>query len=276
VTVDKSGNVAIAGTDSQDDVIVSAINTTALGPVRLLEACIGQAAYPYASGPLAPGEIFSIYNAGAGPAQTIAARPSGNQFPTELGGVQVFIENVAVPLLYVSPAQINLIAPYLLDGRIAAHIKIVTAEGTSNEVVLGVRQALPEIFEIFSGLPPAAAILNPDGTVNSHDHPAHVGDIVAMFVSGVGQTNPAGVDGEIFPSAGGTPVLPIKVQLNSSFAEVTYAGNAPGLVSGVAQVNFQVPSLAKISVAGPPYYASVGLYVGGTFSGDNGPVIWFE
>lgn len=65
---------------------------------------------------------------------------------TQLGGVQVFIEDTAVPLLYVSAAQINLEAPYLLDGRTAAHIKIVTTSATSNEVVLGVRPSAPEIF----------------------------------------------------------------------------------------------------------------------------------
>ena len=33
------------------------------------------------------------------------------------------------------------VAPYLLNGRIAAHIKVVTANATSNEVILGVQQA---------------------------------------------------------------------------------------------------------------------------------------
>ncbi len=58
-------------------------------------------------------------------------------------------------------------------------------------------------------------------------------------------------------------------------AKVTYAGSAPGLVSGVTQVNFQMPSMNPIG-AGPPYNAMVILYAGGTLNSAGGPVIWFE
>jgi uncharacterized protein (TIGR03437 family) len=271
VAVNANGNAIAAGNvPGQEDITLTAM-TTVPGPPRLVETCIGQAAYPNASGPLAPGEIVSIYGAGFGPQVGVGAQPSGNAFGTELAGVQVLIENVPVPLLYVSAAQINLVAPYLLDGRVAAHTKIVTASATSNEVVLGVRPAEPEIF----------AILNLDGTVNSQDHPAAIGDFVAMFVSGVGQTNPPGVDGAIPTTAGGTPVLPITVQLQTiaapSDAIVTYAGNAPGLISGLEQVNFQIPFLVPPTTftgVGPPYQATVVLSVGGTTAG--GAVIWFD
>jgi uncharacterized protein (TIGR03437 family) len=242
-----------------------------------VETCIAQAAYPYiAAGPLAAGEIVSIYGAGFGPAQGVAQRPSGDTIGTELGGVQVLIEGTPAPVLYVSSTQINLVAPYLLDGRTAAHIQIETANVISNEVVLGVRQAAPEIFE---NQPGTAAILNQDGTVNGPDHPAHIGDFVAMFVSGVGQTSPPGVDGQIPQAAGGTPVLPIKVQLGipgMPYAEVTYAGNAPGLVSGEAQVNFLIPSFTPVG-AGPPYAVVLALYAGTASSGGpEGPVVWVE
>jgi uncharacterized protein (TIGR03437 family) len=235
IAVDKSGNAVVAGTDGNGDIILSAM-TTIPGQPQLVESCIVQAGYPYLPGPLAAGEIVSIYGAGFGPQQGVAAKPSGNSIATELAGVQVLIEGAPAPLLYVSSAQINLVAPYLLDGRIAAHIKIVTANGTSNEVVLGVRQAAPEflVSQVYDDQP-TAAILNQDGTLNSPDHPAHFGDTVAMFVSGLGQTAPAGVDGAIPQTAGGTPELPIVVQLmslTSASAHITYAGNAPGLVSG--------------------------------------------
>ncbi len=181
-----------------------------------------------------------------------------------------------MPLLYVSSAQINLVAPYLLDGRTAAHIQIVTADATSNEVVLGVRPTAPEIFESQPGV---AAILNQDGTVNGQNNLAHIGDTLAMFVSGVGQTNPPGVDGEIPQTAGGAPTLPIMVQVYTAgvgpYANVTYAGNAPGLVSGVTQVNFQMPSVNLVG-AGPPYFAMIVLYAGGANTSLAAPMFWFE
>jgi len=286
VTVDKNGNAIAAGNIPGQADITLVDMTTVPGPPRLVETCIAQAGYPDISGPLAPGEIISIYGSGFGPEQGVLAQPSGNRVGTELAGVQVLIEGTPVPLLYVSSAQINLVAPYLLDGRTAAHVQIVTANATSNQVVLGVRPSAPEIFlnPAFSSNqsePSTAAILNQDGTVNDPNHPAHMGDTVAMFVSGVGQINPAGEDGEIPQAAGGTPVLPITVQLSnpSPLPDVTvsYAGNAPGFVAGAVQVNFQIP---RINPSGaPPYPAWVVLDVGGTTSPNGrpfGPVVWFE
>jgi uncharacterized protein (TIGR03437 family) len=279
--VNAEGNAIAAGiVPGQTDITLTALATVP-GPIRLVESCIAQLGSPNNSGPLAPGEIFSIYNAGFGPVQGVAAQltsnTTGNAIGTELGGVQVLIEDTPVPLLYVSSGQINLVAPYLLNGRTAAHIKIVTSDATSNEVVLGVRASAPEIFNDSNG---TAAVLNQDGTVNGPKNPAHIGDTLAMFVSGVGQTNPPGVDGEIPETSGGKPVLPIRVQLNlSTFANVTYAGNAPGLVSGVAQVNFQLPQFNQTGV-GPPYQALVVLYAGGENSnpGDSraDTNIWIE
>jgi uncharacterized protein (TIGR03437 family) len=262
VTIDNNGNALVAGNvPGQQNITLTAM-TPAPGDDTLVATCIAQSGAPNLSGPLAPGEIVSIFGAGFGPQPGVSAQPSGDNIGTELGGVQVLIEGTPAPLLYVSSSQINLVAPYFLQGRSAAHIKIVTAAASSNEVVLGVRPSAPEIFTTAAG----NAVINQDGTVNSQDNPAHIGDTVSMFVSGVGQTTPAGVDGSIPQMAGGTPVLPIQVQLNFTFANVTYAGNAPGLVSGVAQVNFQIPQMANFG-AGPPYQALMVLTAGTASSG---------
>jgi uncharacterized protein (TIGR03437 family) len=262
-----SGGVAAAGADLQGDVTMSAMSTTPGAP-RLVSSCIAEAGIPFASGPLTPGQVFSIYGAGLGPEQGVSAQPSGNSIATNLAGVQVTIEGTPAPLLYVSAAQINAIAPYSLTGVTSAHIQVVTSAATSNELSLAVQPAAPEIFVNSSGL----AIVNQDGTLNSQDHPAHFGDTVSMWVSGVGQTNPPGVDGSIPTAAGGTPLLPVTVQLQflSNIigntivsAPVTYAGNAPGLVSGIAQVNFEMPRVTPVG-PGPPFFLTVVLFVGGT------------
>ncbi len=261
-TVDSNGNALAAGNvPGRGDITLTAM-TTATGSNMLVESCIARSGSPNLSGSLAPGELFSIYGAGFGPQQGVSEQPSGNSIATELGGVQVLIEGAPAPLLYVLSAQINLVAPYFLDGRTAAHIKIVTPDISSNEVVLGVQPSAPEIFTTVAG----DAIINQDGTVNDQAHPAHIGDTVSMFVSGVGQTMPAGLDGSVPQAAGRTPVLPILVQLNFTFANVTYAGNAPGLVSGVTQVNFQIPQMATFG-AGPPYQALMVLTAGTASSG---------
>jgi uncharacterized protein (TIGR03437 family) len=262
VTLDNNGNALAGGNvPGRGDITLTAM-TPLPGDKGLVESCIAQSGSPNLSGPLAPGEVFSIYGAGFGPRQGVSAQPSGDSIGTELGGLQVLIEGTPAPLLYVSSSQINLVAPYFLNGRTAAHIKIVNADTSSNEVVLGVRPSSPEIFTTVAG----DAVINQDGTVNDPDNPAHTGETVSMFVSGVGQTIPAGMDDSIPQAAGHPPVLPVLVQLNFTFANVTYAGDAPGLVSGVTQVNFQVPQMANYS-PGPPYQALMVLTAGTASSG---------
>jgi uncharacterized protein (TIGR03437 family) len=253
VAVDAHGNAIAAGNlPGELEVTLSALSTS--NTPHLVESCIAPSAPATISSPLAPGELFSIYGADYGPAQGVVAQPSGGAIGTELAGIQVLVEGTPVPLLYVSAAQINAVAPFLLQGRTAAHITIVTSSLTSNEVVLGVRDVLPEIF----------AVSNQDGTENSQTNPAHAGDFLSIWASGLGQTNPPSVDGAIPTAAGGTPLAPITLEVgtvqspNIAFGvppgpvnvAVLYAGNAPGLVSGVTQINFQMPDLA------PPLFSS--------------------
>lgn len=277
---DTHGNVIVAGNvPGQTQLTLSALSTS--NTPRLVESCIAPSANGGAPGPLAPGELFSIYGAGFGPAQGVVAQSSGGMIGTSLGGIQVTVEGTPVPLLYVSAGQINAVAPFLLEGHTAAHVKIVTVSGTSNEVVLGVRDELPEIF----------AISNQDGTVNSQAHPAHGGDFMSIWASGLGQTNPPSVDGAIPAAAGGTPLAPVTLQIQPPYspggfikvppspenASVLYAGYAPGFVSGVAQINFELPDLpaplSAIPLSGPPYTATVTMTVGGAAIS---AYIWFE
>ena len=278
VAVDPSNNVIAAATDGPGGDLVLSAMVTRLGPPRLVASCVVPSAYPSLPGPLAPGEIISIYGAGFGPEQGVAALVSADSIGTELAGVRVLLEGTPAPLLYLSATQINLVTPFALKGLTSAHVKIVTATAASNEVVLNVQPAAPEIFASqISEATATAAIINQDGTVNSPAHPAHTGDAVAMYVSGVGQTNPPGVDGAIPTAAGGTPLLPITVQLISAPPPVSilYAGNAPGLVSGAVQINFQIPEFNKIGL-GPPYQVWIQLSVGTATSSNWAPVIWCE
>jgi hypothetical protein len=122
------------------------------------------------------------------------------------------------------------------------------------------------------------AALNQDGSVNSRTNPAHVGDIVSLFATGAGQTNPDGVDGSIPTDSLPTPLLPITIEIGGLPAKVLYAGAAPYLVSGIIQVNAQIPAPLLIgSLFAPPSTGtlpdatskSVVLTVGGRPSADN-------
>jgi uncharacterized protein (TIGR03437 family) len=99
----------------------------------------------------------------------------------------------------------------------------------------------------FQQAPPNAsfgAILNENGTPNSPANPAPAGSIVALWASGLGAFSPPLADGEIVGTAGPFPGLEaeISVEFGEIPAEIRYAGAAPGLAAGIAQINFVVPA----------------------------------
>ncbi|MGH9672987.1 MAG: hypothetical protein ACRD44_07380 [Bryobacteraceae bacterium] len=97
-----------------------------------------------------------------------------------------------------------------------------------------------------SGIGQAAA-LNQDGSFNGPGNPAAPGDIVVLFGTGGGQTNPGGRDGRI--SGSGAPVgeltQEVKATIDGEPAEVLYGGPAPGLVEGVLQANVRLQPGAR-------------------------------
>jgi uncharacterized protein (TIGR03437 family) len=204
----------------------------------------------HVSSNVAPYELVSFYGVALGPAKALGAQMVKGALTTSLGGVQVLFNDVAAPLLYVGPNQINAIVPSSVFGQDTAAIQIVTPGGTLTGPLLSVVPSEPEVFQNSPPMPAggAAIALNQDGTLNSATNPASGGSIVTVWATGGGLDSPIlGGDGGI-PVYLNTPLLPVSV-LNASYSgvlgldslEVLYAGDAPGLVRGVLQVNFRLP-----------------------------------
>src|SRR5262249_7625571 len=87
-----------------------------------------------------------------------------------------------------------------------------------------------------------AGAINRDSATNGGGARAKGGSIVALYLRGAGQTNPAGADGQ--PGADPLPVpnLPVTASVGGKTANVKYAGGASGLVAGVIQVNVEIPA----------------------------------
>ena len=107
--------------------------------------------------------------------------------------------------------------------------------------------------------------VNQDGSINSAEHPAPPGSIVAIWATGIGAT-PYGVwqDGRI--AAGAVDFGCCQVWTLGQPVEVVYGGTAPGIVAGVAQVNFQVPGQFAHSRLSTISTVSVTLSSGGATS----------
>lgn len=69
---------------------------------------------------------------------------------------------------------------------------------------------------------------------------------MVLYLTGEGQTSPAGVTGSVTVAPPLRPVtpqplLPVNVFIAGQQATVSFYGEAPGIVAGVLQVNVQIP-----------------------------------
>ncbi len=207
--------------------------------------CVENGASFYA-GEVAPGEIVTLFGSGLGPeAPAFLEVSEGGFVKSDLAGVRVLFDGVPGPLVYVEFNQINVVAPYALAGKSSTMIQLERDGELSDAFEAPVVDAHPGLFTRDSTGAGPAAIVNQDGTINTPENPAAAGSVVSLFGTGEGQTEPAGVDGLVTPETIETlprPRLPVRVTIGNVEAEVTYAGAAPGFVSGVLQINVRIPA----------------------------------
>ncbi len=208
-------------------------------------------------GPVAPGSLLTIYGSGFALAENVSqALP----LPTATTGTTVTINNIAAPILYASPGQMNVQVPYEVPVG-AAVVAVNNACGASAPVVLQAAQAAPYIYQIGTG----AFAFNPDGTLNSPTNPAPAGSVVVLFLTGIGPVSNPVPTGAGAPSA---PLswasLPYSASIGGSSSHVYFLGLTPG-TAGVAQANLMVPAQS------PGAYPVV-VTVGGVAS--NGPTLY--
>jgi uncharacterized protein (TIGR03437 family) len=129
----------------------------------------------------------------------------------------------------------------------------VALEGAlSAPVALPVVSSVPAIFTSdSSGQGQAVAVNNANGQLNSPANPVNRGDYIIFYVTGDGETNPAGLDG--WPVSGTLPwtAQPVGATVGGAPATVSYAGGAPGFVMGLAQFNVLIPDSAPPGLSVP-------------------------
>jgi len=197
---------------------------------------------------VSPGDIVSIFGTSIGPATpatgTVFAVTASGTVPTTLAGVTVTFNGVPAPLLFVAQGQINAIVPYQVAGQTSVPV-VVENGATSATFTVPVAAVAPAIFSLAQNGSGQGAILNSDGTVNGASNAAAPGSIISIYATGEGQLVPAGTTGCI---TGGTLPLPKPVGAVSltiggqPATDIEYAGEAPGLVCGVIQINATIPS----------------------------------
>jgi uncharacterized protein (TIGR03437 family) len=196
----------------------------------------------YSAGPFAPNSVLSIFGTNLS-WYTYTLAPSdiaANTVPTALAGVGVYVDNWPAPLLYVSGTQINFIMP---GNEISGDVTIrVTRQGVSGpEVTVTLVNAAPALFDNGMGY---ALATHADGTLLTSDSPGQPGEIIVLYATGLGPTEPNPSPGEIPQSA--APLLylnNLSVSLDGAVLpsfRVKYAGATPFSV-GLYQINIELP-----------------------------------
>ena len=218
-------------------------------------------------GPVAPGEIVSLFGSAIGPpAPALLALTNPRLVANSLESVHVYFDGVPAPLLYASAGQVNAVVPYSVAGESTTQLQLEYLGVLSNPVTLQVVATAPGVFSVTgSGQGPGAILNARDGTVNSALNPAARGDWVSIFATGAGKTTPASVDGLVASAPLPVPAANVSVTMGGLPCQLNFEGAAPGLVSGVLQINAQVP-------AGLPPGSAVPVQVG-IGSANSSPVI---
>lgn len=181
--------------------------------------------------------------------------------PTTLGDVQVVVNGVAAPLLYVSPGQINFQIPSATPvGSSVVEFDVILAS-TRQVLASGffrIDPFSPGLFTADSTGTGQVSALNQDNSVNSAAHPAKAGSVIQLFGTGYGAVPGAPPDGQPAQGLISTPTAPTVV-INAGTVEVQFSGLAPGFV-GLWQINAVVPKDA------PPGQVPVVIVMNGVIS----------
>lgn len=197
---------------------------------------------------VAPGSVITIWGSNLA---TQTAQPSTFPLPTTYGGVTVTANDIAMPLLYVSPTQINAQLPYSMPiGN--SNLVVRSGSNVSAPLSFTVTGASPGIFVTPTG---RAIAVNQDGSLNL-SRGAPVGSVVTVYMTGQGAVDnpvPDGVAAPVSPLARAT--LPSSVTVGGIATTFQFLGLAPGY-SGITQANIVIP-------AGAPAEAALGIVING-------------
>ena len=237
------------------------INEAGVGILLTAQSVVNGASF--LSGQIAPGELITIFGSALGPTTPVGLQltSDGQYVTTTLGGTRVLFDGVAAPITYASANQVNAIVPFSLTAdAVSTQVQVEVQGVPSSAVTEFITPASPAIFTAGGGVGQAAA-LNQDNSSNSPSNPAGVGTVLQIYMTGAGQTNPSGSDGQLAGSAPDAPLASVTATIGGVDAPVQYAGTSFGLVEGVTQVNVVIPPGAPSGDSVP-----LVLQVGGNLS----------
>jgi uncharacterized protein (TIGR03437 family) len=175
----------------------------------------------------APGALVNVTGTNLGP----ASRASSNPLPRSLANTYVAVEGVRAPLITTSAGQIEFQMPGDLPAG-SANIVVSVAGEMSNTFVTGVQAALPTIL---------AVVHQSDGSTVSSANPAVAGEVLVVYMAGLGASAAAVTFGATTPASppAVTAITP-QVTLGDTPVSVVSSELSPGFV-GLYQMAVVMP-----------------------------------
>ncbi len=205
--------------------------------------------------PISPGAIVSLFGSGL---SSTTAQAQSLPLQTSLGGVTVNVNGRAAVFFSVAPGQVNIQVPFEVSGNTAT-LELRNASGSSQVTVPVLSPTSPGIFSYNdtqsapgAQSPYRGIILHSDGvTFVTPANPAHPGETVVIYLTGLGALNPPVATGAANPAtlplATAVDTL-IRVLIGGEVAtSAPFIGGAP-FFAGLNQINVVVP----LTVIGGP------------------------
>lgn len=206
---------------------------------------------------LAPGGLISIFGQQLSPVNLATQQVP---LPTALGESCLTVNGLPVPMLFVSPTQINAQLPFETVGNVTLVLR--TPGGVSDNFNLTVLPGAPGIFRSgvagpVTNLPTVFRASNNELATDSN--PVHKNDTIVIYLTGLGQTSPAIATGNPGPSSPLASVLNTpQVTLGGAALPLSFAGLTPGAV-GVYQINARIPSSVTTGLGIPLTISQAGV-----------------
>ncbi len=197
----------------------------------------------YANTSVSPGEIVAIFGVNLGDSSLTMNAPHNGIFPNQAAETQILFDGIPAPLIYAQNAQAAAAVPLSLAGKQVVAVTAVRNGVASAPAMINISAGTPGILTANGSGSGQAAALNQDLTVNSESNPASSGSIVVLYITGTGLTFPAVADGVLAPASPlASSVIAVGAVIGGEPGNVLYAGDAPGEINGLTQVNVQLPS----------------------------------
>ncbi len=177
--------------------------------------------------PLAPGEAIEAQGAGFG------------------ADAEVLLDGAPAVVAGRSAASVVALVPEGLKTTGAVKVEVRSGGATSNAVLMPAAVAAPGIYSIHLDGVGQGYIRNEDGSFNSPNRPAHAGEAITIFATGVGAL--------AMESGYVVTALPISIYVDGIYADgvgasVGPAGRLPG---ETYQITVRVPDPAQIALLNP-------------------------